>query len=186
MSTTICWGWALAGLCLGGCAGRQVATPQVTSDCSRFPEAAAVRTDSVPLSRLTGRFSLVLIDTVNRQLPPNIDTVTLGPPDSAYMAALEAQATRWGFVTKPVGPVRTNSRTGPMEYRTDGKEMVTGTCAPLRCMDESPTYFTFRFLSPHSIRGEWANGMTGIAMLADPKTGRRLPPPAGVFCLLRL
>jgi hypothetical protein len=171
-------------LLLSSCTRRVVTAPQTTTDCPRSPSATAVRTDSVPVERITGRFRLVLVDTVNRQLPPNIDTVRLDVPDSAWLAALQEDARRRGFVTKPAGPLRTDSR--PYQLRADWREMIWGSCLPVRCNDESPTYFSFRYVEANGVRGEWSNSMSGIVYLADPKTGRRLPPPAGVFCLLPL
>jgi hypothetical protein len=129
---------------------------------------------------------LVVIDTINRRIPPFADTITLGPPDSAYMAVLEAQTNRWGFVTKPTGPARTNSRMGPMEWRTDGKTMLTGSCAPLRCNDEASTLFVFRYVSDEAIRGEWFHALTGIGVLRDPGTGRQIHRQVGVFCMRRI
>jgi hypothetical protein len=54
-----------------------------------------------------------------------------------------------------------------MEWRTDDKTMITGSCAPPRCIDESSTVFVFRFVSARSIRGEWFGSSTGITVLLD-------------------
>lgn len=165
--------------------------PQRTepNGCPRVPPTGAVRADSIPLARLVGRSLIVRIDTVRRPFTIDSLIVDLQPPDSLYidqlMADLRRQAGGNGFVTRAKGPPLVERRSTEGPWRVNTREMVWGSCFPSRCNDESPTTFTFRYLTDQSIRGVWRNPLSGIAGLFDSR-GRRLPPPAGIFCMRSL
>jgi hypothetical protein len=181
--------WLLFALtAIAACAGKGLRTDytQSSADCPRQPASDAIATDSVSLQRLVGRSRLVMIDTVNRQLSPWMRQVNLQPPDSAFLALL-------GEVNRGLGRVPPSGRPTPplVEFHPGSAIWMAhqfgisvGECLGILCSDSSPTYYEFRFLSPTVVRGIWWNNMTGIGVLTDPNTGRFLPPPAGVFCMI--
>lgn len=169
------------------CVHRSRVPAQATADCPLVREADAVRTDSIPLARITGRSRLVLIDTVNRQRAPESLYVTLRAPDSTYLVMLAEgfrRATGVGYARPPKGPPLVEFEAGHANWRADWRGMTSGACFPVRCMDESATTFKFRYLGARSVRGVWSNPMAGIGILVDPKTQRPLRPPAGIFCMM--
>jgi hypothetical protein len=171
------------------CPGPRMARPQATADCSRAPEADAVRTDSIPLERLTGRARLIFIDTVNPQQPVRRAEVALFPPDSTFLenlAEINRQSVRFRPSATPVRPSPlVDARPGQAMWLAGPFGMSEGECLAMICFDTSPTYVSFRYVSGRAVRGTWWNDMTGIVVLVDEKTGRQLPPPAGIVCLIR-
>lgn len=162
---------------------------QLKRDCPRAPEADAVIIDSVPLDRLAGRSRLILIHTVSPQLPASMVTVDLQPPDSAFIAMLDNDKRAIVRVEPSErvrrGPPLVERRPGWATRLADKFGMSVGECIVGMCSDSSPTYYVFEYLSPTVVRGVWWNNMTGIGVMVDPKTNRRLPAPGGYFCMLR-
>ncbi len=161
---------------------------QLKRDCPRVPGADAVTIDSVPLERLAGRFRLIMIDTANPQLSPTVDHLELRPPDRAFLEMLD-NAQRTLALMRPSAPARSapplfDHRPNSALWMAERTGMSEGECIGI-CSDSSPTYFGFTYLSPAVVRGVWSNAMTGIAIMVDPVTNRRLPPPGGYFCMLR-
>ncbi len=177
----------LASGAAAACLGPRTARPPATPDCPRTPEPEAVRADSIPFSRLAGRSRLIFLDTVNPQLPPTFAQVNLRPPDSAFLTMLDEinrQAVRFDPSARPrQTPPLLDFREGEAMWLAGPFFMSNGECLS-RCMDASPTLVSFRYLTTRSVRGVWWNNMTGIAVMTDPKTGRRLPSPAGIVCMI--
>lgn len=163
---------------------RSTESPLATG-CPRMPTSDAVVTDSVPLNRLAGRARLVRVDTVNPQRTPWFQEINLQPPDSAFrrmLADVNSSVVRVPPTGRPVPPL-VHVRSGWPIWMAGPFAMSSGECLGILCADASPTYYEFRNISPTVVRGIWWNNMTGIGVLIDPKSGRRLPHPAGYFCM---
>lgn len=178
----------LASSLVCGCFGRQAVRTQDSAECPRVPEANAVRTDSVPLERLTGRFRIVQIDTVRSGEPRDSFFVDLRLLDSATIATLvrdDARARVYLPSTPPLHIIPlVGSRPGIRQpWRGDQRGLSEGSCWPKRCADEAPTNYRFEYVGARSIRGVWTLSDWGIASGFDPKTGLRLSLPAGIFCM---
>lgn len=178
----------LASFLVSGCFGRQAARMQAKAECPPVPEADAVQTDSVSLARLTGRFRIVEIDTVRGDQRRDEFFVDLRLLDSATIATLvrDDERVRTFFRSQP--PLRILPLVGSQPgvtppWRGDQHGLLAWSCFPHRCADEASTTYRYRYISSRSIRGVWALSSWGIAAGIDPKTGRRLPLPAGVFCM---
>lgn len=173
---------------LSACLGQHTARPQSPTECPRVPEANAARTDSVPLARLTGRFRIVQIDTVREDQPPRRFFVELRLLDSASIATLvrEDERVRAFFKSRPpleIFPLVGSQPGVTQPWRGDQRGLLAWSCWPTECADEVSTRYRFRFVGSRDIRGVWGISSWGIASGVDPKTGRRIPLPAGIFCM---
>lgn len=171
-----------------GCFGRQAVRPPAPAECPRAPQADLVRTDSVSLARLTGRFRIVRIDTVRGDQARDSFFVELRLLDSASIATLVRDDERARAYFRSLPPLQivplVGSRPGfAQPWRGDHRGLSEGSCWPKRCADEASIAYRFQYVESQSIRGVWALSSWGIASGIDPKTGRRLPLPAGIFCM---
>jgi hypothetical protein len=158
------------------------------AECPRVPEADAVRTDSVALARLTGRFRIVTIDTVRGDQRRSGFFVELRLLDSATVATLvrEDERVRAFLPSMPPLHILPLVGSGPgsaLPWRGDQRGLLEWSCWPQRCADEASTSYRFQYVRSQSIRGVWGLSSWGIASGIDPKTGRRVPLPAGIFCM---
>jgi hypothetical protein len=178
----------VASLLVCGCSGRRAGRIQDPSECPRVPEADAVRADSVSLARLTGRFRMVQVDTVRGDQRSDSFFLELHLLDSATVVTLVRDNERVRSFLPSMPPLHILPLVGSQPgvrppWRGDQRGLLAWSCWPHLCADEASTTYRFRHVSARSIRGVWALSSWGIASGVDPKTGRRLPLPAGVFCM---
>lgn len=185
-----------------GCAVRRDPARANPPGCPAAP-AQSAPFDTAQWRELSGRFRLVQFDTVNRRnWDPEGMPIELREPDSAFVAGWnqdEERSVRFAKTRRPplerdtlmipaprlVGVEGDGTRTllnGSTIYRPG--VIVIGSCRRI-CLDGSPTYLTLTHRTATGFRGEWVDFMTGIGVLLDPDTKRRLPHPAGYFCLIR-
>ncbi len=170
------------------CVGRHTVGPQSPTECPSVPEAGAVRTDSLPLTRLTGRFRIVKVDTVGGPKPRDSFFVELRLLDSATIETLvrEDERVRAFFRSQPplqILPLVGSQPGVTQPWRGDHRRLLAWSCWPQRCSDEASTIYRFQYVGSRDIRGVWGLSSWGIASGIDPKSGRRLPLPAGIFCM---
>jgi hypothetical protein len=140
------------------------------------------------LARLTGRFRIVQIDTVRGDQPRDDFVIDLRLLDSVTIATLVRDDERVRAVFRSQPPLKILPLVGSQPgvtppWRGDQHGLLAWSCWPHRCADDASTTYRFRHVSSRNIRGVWALSGWGIAAGIDPKTGRRLPLPAGVFCM---
>lgn len=165
-----------------------------TATCPRTPPPDAVPYDTAQWRAVAGRFRMFHYDTINRpDWNPGGHLIELQPVDSAYEAELRSRDAARLRVFR-------NARPSPIP-RLVGIERVDATVrvdpnlvfyvetlvdgCDRDCHDSSPTFYSFTTTTANGYRGQWVNNMTGIAVMTDPKSGRRLPAPAGYFCAIR-
>lgn len=147
-----------------------------------------MRTDSLPLTRLTGRFRIVRIDTVSGPKPRDSFFVDLRLLDSATIKTIVSEDERVREFLRSKPPLRILPLVGSqpgvtMPWRGDHRRLLAWSCWPRECADEASTIYRFQYVGSRDIRGVWGLSSWELASGIDPKTGRRLPLPAGIFCM---
>lgn len=129
---------------------------------------------------------MVLIDTLNSWVAPDSLSFELQVPDSAFRAMFIDEFRRiTKFSSTPKLPLLVEYRSGSSFVTADHRKISIEGCFPfIRCYDESSSVFRFKSYGVDYVRGTWSNSMTGIGVLINPNTGRRVDRAAGIFCLV--